>query len=65
MQDFLSLIFERMPENFDVPSFEGERAHTHALYTKTHTHIHVNTHKHLTLVTLSKSRNLWPSEYKD
>jgi len=53
--DFLSLISERMLEYFNVPSFEGEYTHTH-----THTPEAV-----LTLVTLSKTRSLWPSEEED
>ncbi len=68
MQHFLSLIFERMSGYFNVPSFEGEHTHTH---THTHTHhTHTHTHTHtpeamLTLVTLSKTRSLWPSEEED
>lgn len=29
MRDFLSLMFEMMPEYLNVPSFEGEYTHTH------------------------------------
>lgn len=53
MQDFLSLISERMLEYFNVPSFEGEHTHTHTPEAV------------LTLVTLSKTRSLWPSEEED